>query len=262
MTSDSINIQQEAGERVQQHAPQLRRLSAAEKAHCFQRACNAYESLWTGYVLENDADLQELKDANLPHSRPTTEKVIRDLMAQAQRPLADLRSDITRSDAEMDAELSQLGANTLPLEAASLHYTAGWQHIHSIQKHLAEQGEPLDKSRLLAPYANDGCSHLTRAAELKQLQPALEFLNAQGEQLTAQDLLTEAGTPAPLLQACIDSGEAPKLFCEQNWQGQPAEDLRRLRHALPEAQQQQIPNYHSLLNRLQSDAQTRQPHGR
>lgn len=262
MTSDAIDRKRQAGERVQQDAPQLRRLSAAEKAHCFQRACNAYESLWTGYIIENDADLQELKDANLPHSRPVSEKVIRDLMAQAERPLADLRRDISRSDAEMDAELAQLGANTLPLEAASLQYTAGWQHIHSIQKQLEEQGEPLDKTRLLASYDKAGSSFMMRAAELKQLQSALEFLNAQGEQLTAQDLLTEAGTPTPLLQACIDSGEAPKLFCEQNWQGQPAEDLRRLRHALPEAQQQQIPNYHSLLNRLQSDAQTRQPHGR
>lgn len=245
-----------------QGSPAMRRLSEAEKAACFVRARNAYQTLWAGFIIEDDNALQEVKDANLPHIRPVSEQTIRGLVAQSGRKLSDLRPEMPRSEAQMDDELAQLGNSRIPLEAASLQYIAGWQHIGQIRQHLKTQGIPLDKSSLLTPYDHEGGSYLMRAAELRQLHLALRYLNRYGERLSISDLVAADGAPTRLLQACIASGEAPKLFCEENWLGQPSDGLRQLRHALPEEQQGQLQNYHGLLNKLQLHEQGVRDKGR
>lgn len=229
-----------------------RRISDAEKAHLFSRAQNSYYTLWSGFILENDEELQTAKDNHLPYTRPMSEKVIRECVELSGRKLADLRPEISRTQAEMDWELTCLGKSELPLEEASLHYIPGWQYIHQISNAMQSQGVTLDKARLLQPNSTEQGSYLSRAAELRQLHHALDFLNSHNEQLSADDLLTDDGKPSTVLQACISAQESPKLFREKNWLGQSADSLRKVYHALPKEQQAQVTNYYSLYNHLRS----------
>lgn len=140
-------------------------------------------------------------------------------------------------------------ANTLGPHSILLKHPHGWRHFGFIAEKLAEQGAPITKADLLAPYHGDR-TLLARAAECNRLATAVRHLNAHGESLTPEDLLTPGGKPDTLLETCIERQCLHALMTHDNWKTQSPDDLKRVWHALPQDAQAQVRNYRSLYAEL------------
>lgn len=120
-----------------------------------------------------------------------------------------------------------------------------WKNIEAVAGKLEKQGTPLSKDFLMQPN-RDGTPSLFSAIYSDALAEILDTLAKRGEALTPDDLLTETGKSAPLLDLIVETKSLPALFSRENWVGQNPQALRSVYHALPSGAQAQIGNYHAL----------------
>lgn len=134
--------------------------------------------------------------------------------------------------------------------APLLQHPKGWQQFAAICEKLESLGTPLTKGDLTQEFGDAQKSFLSRAAECYRLPDAISYLNKRGEQLTADDLLKEDGSPNTLLSTCIERQAVKQLFTQQNWKGQNPHELERLWKAMPPEGREQVGNYQQLRFRL------------
>lgn len=139
-------------------------------------------------------------------------------------------------------------------ESLILQHPRGWMQLEHIAEKLAAEGQPLGKSDLLGDYA-EGRSYLARAAECNQLPRTMAVLHAQGDTLTPQDLLDDAGKPNALLATCVERQCVGALMTEANWKSQSREAMEQVWRALPQEGREQVRNYFSLRTQLNATSQ-------
>ncbi|MBM3618291.1 MAG: hypothetical protein FJX23_07060 [Alphaproteobacteria bacterium] len=119
-----------------------------------------------------------------------------------------------------------------------------------------------DKAFLLDNQNRDGEPLLANAVYAGKFMEVLTHLNAQGEQLTPKDLLTEEKTPSPLLAFLTEKGELAQLFTLENWRDQSPQSLRVTYEALPDEGKAQVQNFHSLSQQVAANRASTQGIGR
>lgn len=126
---------------------------------------------------------------------------------------------------------------------------ATWRDAEALFSQMEKKGETINEAWLARKTASGEslilCA-LTCAAE--SVVPAL---NKRGIQIQADVLLEADGKPNKTLQNMIEQRSCPALFTEQNWQGQRAEAMREVYHALPQNSQHTVRNLFQLSTRLQ-----------
>lgn len=126
-----------------------------------------------------------------------------------------------------------------------LQHPEGWQNFDAVTRQLERLDTPLTKADLTAEFG-EARSYMRRAVECYRLDAALEYLNERGERLTADDLLTEKGTPNALLTTCMERQALGKLFATENWVGQAASDLQKVWNAVPQSERGQVAGFEVL----------------
>jgi hypothetical protein len=132
-----------------------------------------------------------------------------------------------------------------------------WMRVAEWLPQLEARGDTLEKPLLLSAGKN-GMSYLERAVYNGAGQEMLDHMQQQGQSLYAQDLLEE-GEPNGLLNALVEKQLVQSLFSYEAWKGRPAQEMRALYKALPEAGQEQVRNMHMLSVQLRDDAARQQP---
>lgn len=119
-----------------------------------------------------------------------------------------------------------------------------WHHWDDVLAALAKKGEKISKADLLQDYGN-GKTGLMRAAECRVMPTVVRALNAQGESVGAEEILSGDGL-SPLGELCMRKGAVAGIFTQANWVGRGSE-LKQVMKRLPPKATKQIPQRHSLL---------------
>lgn len=129
---------------------------------------------------------------------------------------------------------------------ALLDYPECWHHFDALVQGLEMQGTPLTKQDLLRP-SHSGEPFIVNGCKALQWTKICRYLNRQGQGWTAQDFITPAGEPTPLLQFFQENLAVDDVFQQEIWRGQPASAIRKVYAALGAFDQSQVSNLHGLI---------------
>ncbi|MGB1540512.1 MAG: hypothetical protein ACPG80_06080, partial [Rickettsiales bacterium] len=121
-----------------------------------------------------------------------------------------------------------------------------WHHIDAVLEVLEAKGQGFTKAELLQTNAQ-GETWLQRAAECGAFEKVLRYLDARGEKLEVEDLLTAEQEPTPLLKTLEDTASVAVLFEERHCKHLGSAVIRRCHKALTaDRGKLLVPNVHGL----------------
>ena len=130
-----------------------------------------------------------------------------------------------------------------------------WRKADEAFTYFAEQDDPITLADLKLKNT-DGVNWLQRASECRAMGTVLSHLNAQGECVRSELLLTKEGEASPLLLNIAKTRQLPALFTTENWDGASAAEIRAVYNAVPEEWRGQVKNLQTLT--LDASRQQRQ----
>lgn len=125
-----------------------------------------------------------------------------------------------------------------------------WRHWQQVEAQLAQRGESFSKDELLQKNPDDK-SYLQTAVDARMLGAAIKHLNAQGQGMSVQDLLTgDAGFEQALTQRPV----AKAVFTKANMKHLGNNAVLRNYQHMPEQGKKQLPGIYQLSESLRNPA--------
>lgn len=127
-----------------------------------------------------------------------------------------------------------------------------WDSFASWMKRLVDKDDALTKADFLQTNA-EGRTWLEQASRSGHFGSVVRYLNARGESITRDELLTPQGEANDAYAAAVAWGQHGEAFSRENWDKAPLEDLNALIQPLPKSAVKQIPNRFALHQQLRME---------